>query len=412
VFLTGGPSHHDTFDPKPDAPAEIRGDLQTIGTSVAGVRLSEHLPGFASRMDRLAIVRSMTHKNPGHLPATHWVLTGAPMPGLPENVGADKIASRNDWPSYGSAVNFLRPRTDGVPNAVNLPTFLVEGPLTWPGQHAGCLGPRHDPWQITADPNRPDFRVANLQPPPGLAVERFAGRRRLLARVNEAQDRLAGLAETQTLSDQQKLAFTMLTSGKFGGAFDLKQEPDAVRDRYGRHQFGQTLLLARRLVETGVPVVQANMGHVQTWDSHGDIFNRLKNDLLPPLDKGVGALLDDLRDRGMQDDVLVIVMGEFGRSPKLSTLPGASGAPGRDHWPDVFSAVFSGGGVRGGQVIGASDAHGGYPATNGFTANDLGATVYHALGIAPTTEVVDRLGRPLQLNHGEVITPLFTGRAA
>jgi len=407
VFLTGGPSHLDTFDPKPDAPAEIRGDFGTIPTSVAGVRLSEHLPGFAQRLDRLAVVRSMTHKNPGHLPATHWVLTGHPMPGLPENLGADKIASRNDWPSYGAAVNYLRPRADGVPNAVNLPTFLVEGPLTWPGQHAGCLGPKHDPWQITDDPNKKDFRGGNLTP--GLDVNRFAHRRELLERVNRQQDRLAGLAETQTLTDQQRLAFTMLTSGRFGRAFDLQQEPDALRDRYGRHMFGQTLLLARRLVEVGVPVVQANMGIVQSWDTHVDNWNVLKNRLLPPMQQGVCALLDDLRERGLDDEVLVIVMGEFGRTPKVSTLPGQT-IPGRDHWPEVFSAVFSGAGIRGGQVIGASDPMGGSPATQGFTANDLGATVYHALGIAPETEVVDRLGRPLQLNHGQVMQSLFTGR--
>lgn len=407
VFLTGGPSHLEMFDPKPDAPAEIRGDFKPIATKVPGIQVSEHLPMLAERMDRLAIVRSMTHRNNGHLPATHWMLTGYPMPNLPIDLGADKIASRTDWPSYGSAYNYFRPRTDGVPNAVNLPRYFQEGPLLWPGQYAGCLGAKYDPWQINGDPNNANFREDSLKLPSGLAVERLRNRQALLERVNAGQERLSQLAETRALDDQQKTAFSMLTSSRFGQAFELDREPAAVRDRYGRHLFGQSLLLARRLVEAGVPVVQANMGHVQTWDSHGDIWNRLKNDLLPPTDRGVSALLDDLKERGMADDVLVVVTGEFGRTPKISSLNGA--APGRDHWSEVFSAAFSGGGVRGGQVIGASDANGASPATHGYRPDDLGATIYRHLGIEPGSEMIDREGRPLQLNRGEVIKPLYTG---
>lgn len=402
VFLTGGPSHLDMWDLKPDAPAEIRGEFQPMATNVSGIRISEHLPGFAARMDRLALIRSLTHKNNGHLPATHWVLTGKAMPGLPIDSGADKIRSRTDWPSYGSALGYFRPRTDGMPSVVNLPTYLQEGPLLWPGQYAGCMGGKFDPWQITDDPNKPDFKVQNLSLPSGFGVERMRARQTLLSSVNRRQDELSRLAETQLLSDQQRDAFTLITSSQFAEAFQMEKEPAAMRERYGRHMFGQSLLLARRLVEAGVPIVQANMGIVQTWDSHENIPNRLKRDLLPPLDKGVCALLDDLRERGLADDTLVIVVGEFGRSPKISNA-------GRDHWAEVFSGVFSGAGVHGGQVIGASDATGGSPATHGFTPDDLGATVYHALGLDPGAEFIDREGRPQRLNTGEVIQQLYTG---
>lgn len=411
VFLTGGPSHLDTFDPKPDAPAEVRGEFQPIPTGVPGIRISEHLPGLAKRMERLAIVRSLTHKNNGHLPATHWVLTGRAIPGIPEGLGVDKIRSRSDWPCYGAAVDYFKPRSDGMPAGVHLPTYLQEPPLLWPGQYAGCLGPKHDPWQIREDPNKRDFRVENLSLPAGFSLERMEARRSLLACVNREQDRLSRLAETQALSDQQQAAFTLLTSGSFASAFRIDQEPSAVRDRYGRHMFGQSLLLARRLVEAGVPVVQANMGNVQNWDTHGDNWNRLKNHLLPPLDQGVSALLDDLDGRGLLSETLVVVVGEFGRTPKISTLAGQR-SPGRDHWSEVFSAAFAGAGVRGGQVIGASDAQGGSPATHGFTPDDLGATVYHLLGIDPASTFTDPEGRPQRLNTGQVIEQLFTGAAA
>jgi hypothetical protein len=407
VYLTGGCSHIDTFDPKPDQPLEVRGEFKTVATTVPGIQLSEHVPGFASRMKDWALIRSMTHKNNGHLPATHWMLTGKAIPGIPLDLGVDKIRSRSDWPSYTSAINYFRPPRDGVPNGINLPTYLIEGPLLWPGQFAGCLGPKFDPWQIRDDPNKKEFRVENLSLPAGFGVERLQARRSMLDAVNAQQDRLGRLAETEALSDDQKSAFSLLTSSRFGKAFQIDQEPESVRDRYGRHMFGQSLLLARRLVEAGVPVIQANMGIVQTWDNHGDIANTLQNRLLPPMDRGVGALLDDLKMRGLFDQTLVIVVGDFGRTPKLSNLPGDVGKPGRDHWCEVFSALFAGAGVRGGQVIGASDARGGSPATRAVTPDDLGATVYQALGIEPSSEFIDREGRRLALNTGQAIEELY-----
>jgi hypothetical protein len=404
VFLTGAPSHLDMFDMKPDAPAEIRGEFKPIATKVAGVPICEHLPRLAARADKYALVRSLTHRENNHLVATHHLVTGHPQPGA----FFDKVASRTDWPCYASGLAYLRPREDGVPSGVHLPTFLVEGPLTWPGQHAGFLGPKYDPWQITRDPNRTDFRVDSLRLAPGIEVARLGDRQNLLDQINRQQEGLADLAASRRLSDQQHLAFSVLTSGSVAGAFEMDREPAAVRDHYGRHPFGQSLLLARRLVQAGVPVVQANMGIVQNWDTHSENFPKLKDRLLPPLDQGVSALLDDLEATGLLAETLVLLLGEFGRTPKISTVRGAR-SPGRDHWAPCFFGVFAGAGVRGGQVIGRSDKIGAYPATTPYSPDDIGATVYHVLGIDPAAEVRDPQGRPVQLNRGDVIQSLFTG---
>jgi hypothetical protein len=404
VFLTGAPSHLDTFDMKPDAPPEVHGQFRPIATKVPGLVVCEHLPRLAARADKYAVVRSLAHRENNHLVATHHLLTGHPQPGA----FFDKVASRDDWPCYSSGLDYLKPRSDGIPNGVNLPTFLMEGPLTWPGQHAGFLGPKHDPWQISRDPNARDFRVDSLRLAPGLEVDRLRDRRALLDRVDRQRREFESLAECRRLSDQQQLAFSVLTSGKVAQAFEMDREPPAVRDRYGRHSFGQSLLLARRLVQAGVPVVQANMGRVQNWDNHSDIFPTLKKRLLPPLDQAVAALLDDLEATGLLDETLVMLLGEFGRAPKI-TKQAPSQAPGRDHWAPCFFGLFAGAGVRGGQVIGKSDKIGAYPATTPYSPDDIGATVYHLLGVDPASEVRDRQNRPVQLNRGEVIEALFTG---
>jgi hypothetical protein len=343
-------------------------------------------------------VRSLSHRENNHLVATHHLLTGHPQPGA----FFDKIASRDDWPSYSSALDYLRPRSDGVPTGVNLPTFLMEGPLVWPGQHAGFLGPRHDPWQITRDPNAPDFRVDSLRLAPGLEIGRLSDRRALLQQVERQQGQLAGSAAAKRLSDQQDLAFQVLTSGRVARACEMEREPISMRQRYGRNAFGQSLLLARRLVEAGVPVVQANMGRVQNWDTHGDNFRRLKTELLPRLDQAVAALLDDLQASGLLQETLVMMLGEFGRTPKVI-------GNGRDHWAPCFFGLFAGAGVQGGQVIGRSDRIGAYPITPPYTPDDVGATVYSVLGIDPSVEVRDRQARPVQLNRGQVIGSLFSG---
>ncbi|VTR98475.1 DUF1501 domain-containing protein [Tuwongella immobilis] len=400
VFTTGASSHIDTFDPKPNAPAEIRGEFKAIATRTPGMQFTEHVPMLANRSDRFAVVRTLSHKDDNHTGATHHLLTGTKQPGG----RFDKPLSRDDWPVYGAGVGFLSPPPAGIPAGVTLPTFLRDGPLVWPGQHGGFLGPKFDPWQVDSDPNQKSFRVGDLRLMDGLDVDTLSNRRSLLQEMNQKQVLLAETVEGRRLNEQQEKAFALLTSGAVARAFEMDREPDKLRDRYGRNLFGQSLLLARRLVQAGVPMIQANMGRVQNWDTHGGNFKRLKGDLLPALDRAVAALLDDLHDSGLLDDTMVIVTGEFGRTPKVNNQDG-----GRDHWAPCFSAIFAGGGVQGGQVIGKSDASAAYPATVPYTPDDLGATVYEVLGVDPTAEVRDRLNRPVQLNRGEPIRALFTG---
>jgi hypothetical protein len=399
VFLTGAPSHHDTFDMKPDAPAEIRGEFKTTATSTAGLHVCEHLPKLAAIADKYAVVRSLSHKDNNHLMSTHYVLTGEWQPGG----FFDKVASRTDWPSYAGGLAYMRPRNDGIPSGVNLPTFLQSSTLTWPGQHAGALGPSYDPWQITKDPNKADFKVDNLSLAPGVDLQRLESRHTLVSQLNKQQDRLSTTQVAQRMTSEQDLAYSILSSRKLAQAFELKHEKDSLRDQYGRHTYGQSLLLARRLVEVGVPIVQVNMGSVQTWDNHGDIFKTLKDRLLPPTDQGVAALITDLDQRGLLDDTLVMMLGEFGRTPKINAKAG------RDHWGPCFYALFAGAGVQGGQVIGKTDKHATYPSTQPYSPEDIGATVYSLLGIPPDTVVRDRFNRPMLLNQGEIISPLFTG---
>ncbi len=280
---------------------------------------------------------------------------------------------------------------------------LIEGPLTWPGQDAGFLGPRHDPWQLRLDPNRPDYRDDSLALAPGLDPDRLHRRRHLLGQTILPPP-------GDAFVDQQDAALAMLCNGQVGRALDVDREDPRVAERYGRTLFGRTLLLGRRLIESGVPIVQATMGIVQTWDTHVANFPRLKNELLPRLDRAVSALLDDMAERGLLEETLVIMLGEFGRTPRISELtPGA--VPGRDHWPFVFPAVFAGAGIAGGQVIGKSDRMGAHPVTRSFGPPDLAATIYSALGVNPATELRDRFGRPLRLCSGQVIDPIYSARA-
>jgi hypothetical protein len=375
AFQTGACSHHDTFDMKPEASAEARGPFQPIATAVPGFQICEHLPGLAQRAKKYAVVRSFSHRDNNHLMSTHHVLTGHLQPG-------------------------------GFPSGVHLPTFLMSAPLTWPGQHGGILPPKHDPWQITSDPNDKNFRVDNLTLAAGLDIARLEDRRELLDQINARQKVLDGNAEQRRLTTQQELAFTMLTSARLHEAFEIGRESDATRDRYGRNTYGQSLLLARRLSEIGVPVVQVNLGRVQNWDNHANIFTTLKDRLLPPVDQGMSALLDDLESSGRLDDTLVILIGEFGRTPKINAQAG------RDHWGYCFSGLFAGAGVKGGQVIGKSDPLGAYPLTKAYTPEDLGATVYTALGIDPASTIHDSQGRPAQLNLGTRMSALYDGSEA
>jgi len=407
ILLTGGASQHDTFDLKPEAPEGIRGEFRPIDTAVAGIQICEHLPLLAVRARQYALVRSMSHTEGSHLPGTHKTLTGRVMP-LKRDSDLDNVLSRRDWPCYAAAYDAVRPRTDGIPNGVTLPNRLIEGPLTWPGQHGGFLGAAHDPWQITSDPNQASFRDESLTLPAGVTIDRLTHRESLLHEVDRQRARLEGATAEQAYHDQHSAAVNLLTSGKVTQAFDIEREPTGVRDQYGRHMFGQSLLLARRLVQAGVPIVQANMGIVQTWDTHDNNFVKLRDRLLPPLDRGVCALLDDLAATRLLDETLIVMVGEFGRTPKISLTAGAK-IPGRDHWPQVYTAFFAGAGVQGGQAIGRSDEIGAYPITRSFTPEDVGTTVFDALGLAATTEFRDKLGRPLQLASGQVIEQLYSG---
>ncbi|MCA9036181.1 MAG: DUF1501 domain-containing protein [Planctomycetaceae bacterium] len=401
VFCTGAISHHDTLDMKPDAPVEIRGEFKPIQTSVAGTQISEVMPRLAARAHKYALIRSLSHKDNNHLMSTHHVLTGHLQPGG----FFDKVASRDDWPCYSAGCEFLRPRSDGIPSGVNLPTFLMSSPLTWPGQHAGFLGPKFDPWQIVGDPNHSDFKVDALTLAQGIDSGRLEQRRSLLSGLDQTS-RVSSDSAAFRMGQDQKLAFSMLGSGKLSQAFELHRESSEMRDRYGRHPFGQSLLLSRRLVEAGVPIVQANMGPVQNWDSHQAIFTTLKDRLVPPLDVAVSALLDDLEERGLLDETMVMMLGEFGRTPKINSDGG------RDHWGPCFTGLFAGAGVQAGKVIGRSDETAAYPDSTAYSPDDIGATVYTALGIDPHAIVLDRIGRPIHLNTGSVIEALYNGSDA
>jgi uncharacterized protein (DUF1501 family) len=407
VLLSGGPSQLDTLDPKPEAPAEVRGEFSPIPTTIPGVAVCEHLPKLAQQTQRWAIVRTLAHREHNHLLATHVALTGRPTPLARGGSDLDRVETRNDFPNYAAALDFVRPRHDGIPTGVSLPNYLIEGPLTWPGQHAGFLGPSHDPWQIQGDPNEENFRMQALSMREGMSPGRLQSRRQLLDQMNSGRSLIAS-AETESLRDQQQVAFNLLSSGQMVQAFEVNRETAETRERYGRNKFGQSLLLSRRLIEAGVPIVQATMGIVQTWDTHVDNWGKLKNTLLPQLDQGLAALTDDLTASGLMEQTLLIVMGEFGRTPKVSTLPGQT-IPGRDHWAHAYSGLFAGAGIQGGQVIGQTDAQAAYPVTRSWSPADICSTIFSSLGVDPEVTIYDPLERPHHLLNGQVITPLYTG---
>lgn len=399
IFQWGGPSHLDTWDPKPEAPEEIRGSFRSIATSVPGVSISEHFPRLAQQMQRLALIRSMSHDDPAHLSTVHRLQTGnlAPRP----NSDADGPSS-NDWPHLGAMVaRILAPRGP-LPASVILP-WIVSHPAApggkAPGQHGGWLGKAYDPFLVAGDPNAPNFRVPGLGLPEGVDEGRMARRRSML----EGLPASAGVSGA-VWDRQQTRAIDALTSAEARAAFELDREDPRIRDRYGRHIHGQGLLLARRLVEAGVPLVTVNWHDDgrSFWDTHGDNFNQLKDRLMPPADVGFAALLDDLEARGLLDETLVVWAGEFGRAPRITRANA-----GREHWPRCYSAVLAGAGVKGGVVHGASDRWGAYPTRDPVSPEDLAATILHALGIAPTTELRDPLNRPLRVTTGEPVVGLF-----
>ena len=403
LFMWGGPSQLDTFDPKPDAPREIRGPFDTIATAVPGLRFSEHFTGAAKLADRLAVIRSLHHNDPAHLSSGHATLTGHRAPVL--NSDAEPPSER-DTPHVGSVVARLRAAaSDSVPSFVTLP-WLAYHPAApggkAPGQHGGWLGSRFDPMLLTGDPNAPDWRVAELSLPDSISQQRLESRQALLRDV-DAQRRLLDAAASGTAAGFKQQAFDLLSSGSARSAFDLSAETEATRERYGRNIHGQCLLLARRLVENGVGLVSVNWHNdgQNFWDTHGNNFNRLKNDLIPPADKALCALITDLEERGMLDETIIAWVGEFGRKPRITNKTG------REHWPYCYSGLLAGGGIRGGSVYGASDKMAEHPADLPCTPQDYAATIYHALGVDPSLMLPDRFGRPLRICEGEPLTALF-----
>jgi hypothetical protein len=398
LFQFGGPSHLDTFDPKPDAPAEIRGEFKTIRTKTPGLLVTEHLPRLAERSDLYAVVRSVRHTRSAHNSGAYYSLTGREP--LVDIVTAN--ASATDFPHPGSVVDHLDRREKTIPTFVALPTMIADGPFRTPGEFAGLLGKAHDPLWVLQDPNAADFKVTELAPPEGVDVGRVNDRKAIqagLAGLSELADRTA---EIRGMRDYQARALDLLTSARTQKAFAIQDEPAKVRDAYGRTTYGQSVLLARRLVEAGVRFVTVYYSAgIGGWDTHKDNFTTLKGSRLPNTDRAVSALLDDLKDRGLLDETLVYWTGDFGRTPRINKDAG------RDHWPKCMSVVMAGGGVRGGRTFGASDPTGAFPKDDPVRPDDISATAFHALGFDPTTEIRDQLGRPMPISAGDPITSLF-----
>jgi Protein of unknown function (DUF1501) len=407
LFMWGGPAQQDTWDLKPSAPVEVRGPFQPIATKVPDTRICEHFPLLAQRTDQLAILRSMTHNNVDHTVATHFLLTG--MPPLP---GGTKYT---DWPHIGSALARLGRGTDPLPPFVSMrpklpgdvPRFVEESR----GQFAGWLGQAFDPLTIDANPNETAYRVGDFDLPAEISARRLNDRRLLLTEIDRQIRTQAESSAIAAMSRNYRRSFDLIHSAVGKGAFDLAAEPMAMRERYGLNPHGQSVLQARRLVERGVPLVTVfwpndGIKNVSVyWDTHSRNFIDLKERLMPAADLAFSTLLDDLSDRGLLDETVVVWTGEFGRTPRIGQRNSDAGAgkDGRDHWPNCFTTVLAGGGIKGGIVYGASDRHAAYPASNATAPVDLLATIYHCLGVAPETVLHDSQNRPIAICPGTPI---------
>jgi hypothetical protein len=401
IYNCGGPSHIDLWDMKPDAPDEIRGPFKPVETNVSGIRVSELMPRLAKQADRYAIVRSVNHAQTQHNSGMYWAIVGRPYP-----VDSTLInPSPNDYPSVGTLVGWLA-RRNGYDAA--LPPYVItpaphcdSTTYVTPGQYGGMLGRQFDPFVLNSDPNAKNFRVPNLEPVEGMTLQRLHKRQSLLETMDQGLKEIDSLA-LRDLDVARQKAFSLVTSPEVRKAFDLSQEPDKLRDRYGRHPWGQSHLLARRLIEAGAKFVTTVNGQSIVWDTHKDNFNGLKDRLVPPMENAFATLLDDLSERGLLDETLVVWMGDFGRTPKIN------GDAGRDHWPQCYSVVFAGGGVRGGQVVGESDETASLPISRPVSPADVNATVFQALGYDPHATTYPSLDdRPIPLSEGEPIHELF-----
>lgn len=402
LFLMGGPPQHSTWDPKPDAPAEVRGDFGPTATNVPGVQICSLLPRLARQADKLCLLRAVSTRDNAHSSSGYYMLTG--IPHAPMNVENANPGAPNNWPNMGAVVRRLRGDRGGLPAAVRLPMhiFNTDGSV-WPGQDSGFLGRDSDLWLFRCEPGAANFRIPEFTLAADIPSDRLGDRQSLLRRVDQA----ISATETPRFGRYDRFthqAFDLLASARARSAFDLGHEPASVRERYGQHQFGQSCLLARRLVEAGVSLVQVNWfrgpeepSDAPCWDSHARESQRLQTVLAPTLDQSFSALLDDLGQRGLLDETLVVCMAEFGRTPRFNNRGG------RDHWGYVFSVALAGGGIRGGQAYGASDRDGGQPKEGRVLPSDLTATILHQLGYPPSTEIHDSQGRPLAVSRGEVL---------
>ncbi len=384
VWQSGGPSHLDMYDLKPNAPPEYRGEFKPVPTNVPGIEIGEHLPLQASIFDKLAVVRSAFHTNAGHGMGSQWMLTGY-QPTLEVN--------DNIYPSCGSVVAALSgPNEPGMPAYCNVPNRLDLG-------KAAYLGASYNPFSPDSNPNDQGFQVRNMKLPGNLTLDRLGRRQQLLGQVDTIRRDIDTKGDIVGLDKFYRDAFEMVTNEKALRAFDINKEDPRLREKYGRNDLGQSCLLARRLVEAGVTYVTVQAGG--GWDTHANNFAELKNNLLPKFDRGVAALVDDLFVRGLQDEVLVMAMGEFGRTPRIN--PGA----GRDHWPGAMSVLFAGGGLKMGQAIGTTDSKAEYPTSKPYTPGCVLSTMYHTLGIDTQHTFYDHGRRPLMvLPEGQPIPEL------
>jgi hypothetical protein len=406
LFQWGGPSQLDMFDMKPDAPDGIRSPYKPIKSSADGIYVSEKLPKTAKVMDKVTLIRTMTHTMTNHNSAGYYALTGS-APATDDQRLRDSI---DLFPAWGSVVDKLAPLPGNgeIPTSVAFPHVIADGSRT-PGQHASFLGKVHDPLFIGSDPNAPDFSLPQLSLPANLSMDRLERRRTLQQLIDQQSRILDHSAEARGLDSYYEKALTMLHSPRVRQAFDISKEPKAMRDAYGRTTYGQSCLLARRLVEAGVKFVTVyfanSIGGQSTtsggWDTHGfnntRMFPIIEDYHLPITEQTLPTLLEDLEQRGLLETTLVIWMGEFGRTPKIN------GNKSRDHWPQCYTTLLAGGGVKRGFVYGESDKHAAYPASNPVKPDDLAATVYHLLGIHHETEVHDAEGRPLAITRGKPV---------
>lgn len=399
IFLSGGPPQHETFDPKPAAPIEIRGPFLPIATSVPGLQFSELLPLSAARADRMCVIRSMTTGIHSHSTSGAYMLTGHE----PTSVAESVPPSAQDWPSLAGAVGALRAAERSPLDAVILPEPIFNNPaIPWPGQNGGFMGAAWHPHILRCDPSQERIEIEGLTAAAGMTELRLDDRHALLGQVDRMLDRGLRSPAMVEMNRFQQEAFDLLHAGATREALEIEREPAASRDRYGRGKFGQSVLLGRRLIEAGVRLVQVNWPREPgdtaagnpLWDTHQDNAGRLKNVLCPQFDTAYGALLDDLAERGLLDETLVVVMGEFGRTPTINPVGG------RDHWGSVFSVALAGAGVPGGGVIGASDERGAMPADRPVRPPDLAATIFQLLGISPDHEFRDPFDRPLSVVSG------------